>query len=141
MSVYFVDLKYGHTLNIGFSLEDGRGINDFDLDRYAVGDRVELMAEVSEQQADLIICNCTDKMVDLRKGGFHSVIHMFIAFTVTEKRHVLVPSRKSSIALSPLSSSIYLRPVSWGHEDIFKWLFLGVRPSWIDDEEWQGVRP
>ena len=143
MTIYFVDLKYGNILNASFTLEDGRFNIDISLERYAKGDEVDLMWEISERQAEIIDGNCVDKEVRVRaeKMSEHDSLYAWIRFVVERKRHVLAPSRKSSSTCEPVTTSLCLRPVSWGHEDIFRWLIMGQRPSWIDDEEWEEVRP
>ena len=132
MSVYFLDLKYGQILDCSYALETGMAHEqlDFDKNRYSVGDEVELLLELPKWEWKAIKENCTDKQVALDR------LHLFsIKFILVCKRHVLSHSRRTIGHLQPHSPSLYLKPVSWGHEDIFKWICMGVVPSWLTEEE------
>lgn len=134
--IYFLDLKYGHVLDCSFFAKDGMGGLDVVLTRYAAGDKLDIMFELPAWQCRAIKDNCVDKLVDLR-GDFWSkkTEVIFIQFTVAYKRHVLSPDRKEFGNLWPVSHSLYLKPASWGHEDIFKWVCMGERPLWLTEEE------
>ena len=134
--IYFLDLKYGQVLNCSFFANDGMGGLDVDLVRYAAGDKLDIMFELPVWQCRVIKDNCVDKLVDFR-GDFWSkkTEVIFVQFSVAYKRHVLSLDRKEFGNLGPVSHSLYLKPISWGHEDIYKWICMGERPSWLTEEE------
>lgn len=136
MDVYFLDLKYGHVLNCSYALETGMAHEqlDFEKTRYSVGDEVSLMLDLPKWKYLAIKENCIDRQVDLRSDPLDSN-YVSIDFVIARKRHLLVHSRQTFAHLQPHSPSIYLKPVSWGHEDVFKWLCMGVTPTWITEEE------
>lgn len=134
MDIYFLDLKYGNTLNCSYALETGSGQLDFDKSSYAVGDAVSLFVEVPGWQHLAIKENCIDELVD-KSGCMSGSCYIIIEFIIKKKRHTLVHSAKNRAHLQPHSPNIYLEPISWGHEDIFKWLHMGILPSWITEEE------
>jgi hypothetical protein len=137
MDIYFKDIRYGDTLNISFGLEDGKFNLDHEKLRYAVGDCVELMVNVTDEQAQQIKESCVDRRVEIATGKMHSndSLYMFIKFTIIKKRHVLCLSRKEPRGhLEPHSPSLYLQAISWGYEDIFKWLLMGIKPTWVEGE-------
>lgn len=137
MTVYFVDLKYGQVLDCSYALETGMAHEqlDFDKNRYSVGDEVELLLELPKWKWKAIKENCTDKQVEIYGSSFDSLHLVSAKFTIVRKRHVLAHSRRTIGHLQPHSPSLYLKPVSWGHEDIFKWICMGERPSWLTEEE------
>lgn len=134
--IYFLDLKYEQVLNCSFFLKGGMGGLDVDLARYAAGDKLGIMFELPVWQCLAIKENCVDTRVEVR-GDFWSkkTETIFVQFEVAYKRHVLSPRRNEFGTLEPVSISLYLKPVSWGHEDVFKWLCMGERPSWLTEEE------
>lgn len=134
MDIYFLDLKYGFALNCSYVLENGNGKLDFEKTSYSVGDEVNLFMGIPRWQHEAIKDNCIDKMVDTN-GCIMGDCHIMIEFVVKRKRHVLVHSNQWIGTLQPHSPNIYLEPVSWGHEDIFKWICMGELPSWITEEE------
>lgn len=139
MDVKFLDLKYDQVLNCSYALETGiaHGQLDFEKNRYSVGDEVELLLELPKWQWKAIKENCIDKQVEVY-GSSYDVVHLrlvFVKFTIVRKRHVLSHNREKFGHLQPHAANLYLKPVSWGHEDIFKWICMGERPSWLTEEE------
>lgn len=137
MTVYFLDLKYGQILDCSYALETGIAFQelDFEKSRYSVGDEVELLMEIPKWQGKAIKENCLDKRVEVHGSSFEKTLLVFVKFTIARKRHVLAHSRRSIGHLEPHGPSLYLKPASWGHEDIFKWVCMGIVPSWLTEEE------
>lgn len=137
MTVYFLDIKYGQVLDCSYALETGTAFEqlDFDVSRYSVGDEVDLLVELPRWRWKAIKGNCIDKRVEIHGSSFTSTHLVFIKFTIARKRHVLTHGRREVGHLQPQGPSLYLQPVSWGHEDIFKWVCMGIVPSWLTEEE------
>lgn len=134
--IYVKDIRYGNLLNASYFIEDGSFNLDIDMSQYSVGDKVSLMLDVPDWQVWAIKENCLDKEVKISTGNYPcDQQYVWIEFRIVEKRHVLHMSRKNHGHLEPMSLSLCLQAVSWGHEDLFKWLCMGELPSWMREEE------
>jgi len=136
MSIYFQTIKHKHILNIGFFLKDGLNIGD--MSTFHEGDQVSLLWNITKFQYDNINGNIAQSAgVRAYKEINQEKYIVHIPFEVVKRRRALSFREQDQLSLFDLGISIYLQAENGYWEDIFKWVVMGEKPTWADEEEKQ----
>lgn len=130
--IYFSSLKYGEPFNTGFFLKDGPNIGD--ISTFSEGDQVVLHFDVTKAQFESInnIAPSAGVRAYEQPGG--KTFYVVIQFRVFKRRRALFYNAQRRGELQEGGYSIYLQAENGYWEDVFKWVVMGEKPIWADEE-------
>lgn len=130
MSIYFRSIKYKTNYNIGFEIDKDSLAQ---INNMQVGDTFTLSHPVTTYQAENIRNIFTrDGLYVTTPNKAEDAPIVYIPFVIVERSAIWHIGQQYSFSLCTFGYSVTVEAKNGWAEDVFKWVFLDVVPSWAE---------